>query len=145
MTRGYTIAIEENAPSNHLAPLCKLFIGSSTYSTLPLTVLVARKSKPPRCIAAPSSSIHMLERTSKSTRQFRGLAPHPAGMKAQITLTDSKPALKAFTDELPDCKDLELNLYVDLEGNHLSRDGTVSLITVLVERAPSLRSVSPPA
>lgn len=48
-------------------------------------------------------------------------------------MIDSKPALQAFIDDLPDCDDPVPNLYVDLEGNNLSRDGTLSLITVLVE------------
>lgn len=52
-------------------------------------------------------------------------------MEAQMI--NSKAALEAFIDELPDCKDPDPNLYVDLEGNNLSRKGTLSLITILVE------------
>lgn len=52
-------------------------------------------------------------------------------MEPQII--DSKLALEAFIDDLPDCKDPILSLYIDLEGNSLSREGTLSLITLLVE------------
>jgi exonuclease 3'-5' domain-containing protein 1 len=52
-------------------------------------------------------------------------------MEAQMI--DSPSALKNFINNLPDCKGLEPSLYIDLEGNNLSRYGTLSLITVLVE------------
>lgn len=48
-------------------------------------------------------------------------------------MIDSSSVLKAFIDDLPDCKGPEPNLYVDLEGNNLSGKGTLSLITILVE------------
>lgn len=48
-------------------------------------------------------------------------------------MIDSPLALKTFIDDLPDCKGAEPSLYIDLEGNNLSRNGTLSLITVLVE------------
>jgi exonuclease 3'-5' domain-containing protein 1 len=54
-----------------------------------------------------------------------------ANMEAQMI--DSPSALKTFIDDLPDCKGSEPSLYVDLEGNNLSRKGTLSLITILVE------------
>lgn len=57
--------------------------------------------------------------------------PNPADMKPQMI--DSTLALEAFMDHLPDCNDSIPSLYVDLEGNNLSREGTLSLITVLVE------------
>jgi exonuclease 3'-5' domain-containing protein 1 len=52
-------------------------------------------------------------------------------MEAQMI--DSPSALKTFIDDLPDCKGSVPTLYVDLEGNNLSRNGTLSLITILVE------------
>lgn len=48
-------------------------------------------------------------------------------------MIDSKQQLIAFIDRLPDCKASKPSLYVDLEGNNLSREGTLSLVTVLVE------------
>ena len=48
-------------------------------------------------------------------------------------MIDSKLALKDFIKNLPDCKDTDPSLYVDLESNNLSREGTLSLVTVLVE------------
>lgn len=48
-------------------------------------------------------------------------------------MIDSKPALKAFIDNLLECKNANPSLFVDLEGNNLSREGTLSLLTVLVE------------
>ncbi|KAK3669791.1 hypothetical protein LTR78_010308 [Recurvomyces mirabilis] len=52
-------------------------------------------------------------------------------MEAQMI--DSSLSLKTFIDDLPDCKSAEPSLYIDLEGNNLSRNGTLSLITILVE------------
>jgi exonuclease 3'-5' domain-containing protein 1 len=52
-------------------------------------------------------------------------------MEAQMI--DSPSALKTFIDDLPDCRGSIPSLYVDLEGNNLSRNGTLSLITILVE------------
>ena len=49
------------------------------------------------------------------------------------TFIDSTDALVSFLDSLPDCKGQPPSLYIDLEGNNLSRDGTLSLITVLVK------------
>jgi exonuclease 3'-5' domain-containing protein 1 len=48
-------------------------------------------------------------------------------------MIDSKQQLTAFIDSLPHCKGPNPSLYVDLEGNNLSREGTLSLVTVLVE------------
>jgi exonuclease 3'-5' domain-containing protein 1 len=52
-------------------------------------------------------------------------------MEAQMI--ESPSALKTFIDSLPDCKGPVLSLYIDLEGNNLSRKGTLSLVTILVE------------
>jgi exonuclease 3'-5' domain-containing protein 1 len=52
-------------------------------------------------------------------------------MEAQMI--DSPSALKTFIDSLPDCKGPVPSLYIDLEGNNLSRKGTLSLVTILVE------------
>lgn len=54
-----------------------------------------------------------------------------AGMKAFII--DSRWVLRAIIDGLPDSKSTDPNLYIDLKGNNLSRDGTLSLLTILVE------------
>ena len=48
-------------------------------------------------------------------------------------MIDSPSALKTFLDHLPDCKDSVPSLYIDFEGNNLSRNGTLSLMTILVE------------
>lgn len=48
-------------------------------------------------------------------------------------LIDTAAALIAFLDGLGECKGQLPSLYVDLEGNNLSRNGTLSLITILVE------------
>ncbi|KAK3615898.1 hypothetical protein LTR56_026312 [Elasticomyces elasticus] len=48
-------------------------------------------------------------------------------------LIDTTAALITFLDGLGDCKGQPPSLYVDLEGNNLSRHGTLSLITILVE------------
>ena len=52
-------------------------------------------------------------------------------MKSELINTSS--LLKAFLDGLIDIEGEPPSLYVDLEGNNLSRDGTLSLVTVLVE------------
>jgi exonuclease 3'-5' domain-containing protein 1 len=52
-------------------------------------------------------------------------------MEAQMIHSPS--ALKTFIDDLPDCKGSVPSLYIDFEGNNLSRNGTLSLITILVE------------
>jgi exonuclease 3'-5' domain-containing protein 1 len=54
-----------------------------------------------------------------------------ANMEAQMIHSPS--ALKTFIDDLPDCKGSVPSLYIDFEGNNLSRNGTLSLITILVE------------
>lgn len=66
-----------------------------------------------------------------STGLFHQAASNPADMEPQMI--ESKPALRAFIDNLPECKDPDPSLFVDLEGNNLSRKGTLSLVTVLVE------------
>ena len=48
-------------------------------------------------------------------------------------MIDTAPALQAFIAELPEFTINQPCLYVDLEGNDLSRNGTLSLITILVE------------
>lgn len=48
-------------------------------------------------------------------------------------MIDTAEALKAFIDDLPDLQRFEPSLYIDLEGNDLSRKGTLSLVTILVE------------
>ncbi|KAK6436858.1 hypothetical protein LTR95_006951 [Oleoguttula sp. CCFEE 5521] len=60
-------------------------------------------------------------------------------MEAQMI--NSSLALKTFIDDLPDCKGAEPSLYIDLEGNNLSRNGTLSLITILVEPRHIVRLV----
>jgi exonuclease 3'-5' domain-containing protein 1 len=47
----------------------------------------------------------------------------------EVEMIDKAEALKTFIDAL----DKDSILYVDLEGNNLSRHGTLSLITILVE------------
>lgn len=48
-------------------------------------------------------------------------------------MIDSPSALKAFIGSLPDLEGPTPCLYIDLEGNNLSRKGTLSLVTILVE------------
>lgn len=48
-------------------------------------------------------------------------------------LINTSVLLKAFLDGLNDIEGEPPSLYVDLEGNNLSRDGTLSLVTILVE------------
>jgi exonuclease 3'-5' domain-containing protein 1 len=50
-----------------------------------------------------------------------------------VEMIDAAPALQAFIAELPEFPNGQPGLYVDLEGNDLSRNGTLSLITILVE------------
>jgi len=50
----------------------------------------------------------------------------------QSELVDSVVAMQAFLDGLPN-KSGSVNLFVNLEGNKLSRDGTLSLLTMFVE------------
>lgn len=45
---------------------------------------------------------------------------------------DSLASLASFLDDLPDCKGQPPSLYIDLEGNNVSRHGTLSIITILV-------------
>jgi exonuclease 3'-5' domain-containing protein 1 len=52
-------------------------------------------------------------------------------MEAQMI--DSPSALKAFIGGLPGLDGPVPSLYIDLEGNNLSRKGTLSLVTILVE------------
>jgi exonuclease 3'-5' domain-containing protein 1 len=49
-----------------------------------------------------------------------------------VQMINDAVALKEFLDGLPQ-SGMEPNLYIDLEGNNLSRNGTISLITILVE------------
>lgn len=50
----------------------------------------------------------------------------------EVEMIDTVPALKTFLDGLP-LSNAQPNLFIDLEGDNLSRHGTLSLITVLVE------------
>lgn len=50
-----------------------------------------------------------------------------------VNMINTAPALQTFIAELPEFTDGQPGLYVDLEGNDLSRNGTLSLITILVE------------
>jgi len=50
-----------------------------------------------------------------------------------VEMIDTAPALQAFIADLPENTNDQPSLYVDLEGNDLSRNGTLSLITILVE------------
>ncbi|PNS14386.1 hypothetical protein CAC42_6899 [Sphaceloma murrayae] len=50
-----------------------------------------------------------------------------------IHFLDSTTAMQQFLDDLGDCDNQPPRLFVDLEGNNLSRHGTVSLITILLE------------
>lgn len=52
-------------------------------------------------------------------------------MKSEMI--NSSSLLEVFLDGLKDIKDGPPSLYVDLEGNNLSRAGTLSLVTSLVE------------
>lgn len=45
-------------------------------------------------------------------------------------MIDSIPALKTFIGSLPDLEGPTPSLYIDLEGNNLSRKGTLSLVTI---------------
>lgn len=47
-------------------------------------------------------------------------------------MIDTLPALRAFLNDIPVATDPP-TLYVDLEGNNLSRHGTLSLVTIMVE------------
>ena len=48
-------------------------------------------------------------------------------------LVNTIPLLAAFLDSLKDIEGEPPSLYVDLEGNNLSRLGTLSLVTILIE------------
>lgn len=52
-------------------------------------------------------------------------------MEAEII--DYPSTLKTFIDHLPYYRGQEPSLYIDLEGNNLSRKGALSLVTILVE------------
>ena len=49
-----------------------------------------------------------------------------------VQMIDTAAALRTFLDELP-VAGSQPNLFIDLEGNNLSRHGTLSLITIVVE------------
>ena len=51
----------------------------------------------------------------------------------QSELVDTASALQAFLDGVADDAGKSPSLYVDLEGNNLSRHGTLSLVTIFVE------------
>ncbi|CZT23201.1 uncharacterized protein RCC_08912 [Ramularia collo-cygni] len=53
-------------------------------------------------------------------------------------LIDTTAALVAFLDGLGNCQGQPPSLYVDLEGNNLSRHGTLSLMTILVHSQQKL-------
>lgn len=48
-------------------------------------------------------------------------------------LIDSVSSLKSFLENLPPCNGVRPDLYIDLEGDDLCRQGTLSLVTVFVE------------
>jgi exonuclease 3'-5' domain-containing protein 1 len=50
----------------------------------------------------------------------------------EVEMIDTATALTAFLDNLPQ-PSAQPNFFIDLEGNNLSRHGTLSLITILVE------------
>lgn len=59
--------------------------------------------------------------------------PETSRADMDVQMIDTRLSMKAFLDDLPNCVGPESSLYIDLEGNNLSRHGTLSLITVLVE------------
>lgn len=54
-------------------------------------------------------------------------------MTTQTELIDTTSRLESFLDGIIDDTSKPLILYVDLEGNNLSRHGTLSLVTIFVE------------
>jgi exonuclease 3'-5' domain-containing protein 1 len=50
-----------------------------------------------------------------------------------VQMIDTRLSMKTFLDDLSNCVGPESSIYIDLEGNNLSRHGTLSLITVLAE------------
>ncbi|PSK33479.1 hypothetical protein B9Z65_7366 [Elsinoe australis] len=48
-------------------------------------------------------------------------------------LVDNLPALKVFLDKAANVQSQPPSLYIDLEGNDLSRNATLSLVTIFVE------------
>lgn len=59
----------------------------------------------------------------------------------QPNLIDTTTALVTFLDGLGECKGQPPSLYIDLEGNDLSRQGTLSLVTILVEPQQKLHLI----
>ncbi|KAK0301669.1 hypothetical protein LTR82_018178, partial [Friedmanniomyces endolithicus] len=55
----------------------------------------------------------------------------PATMEPKFL--DTTAALEKFLSDLGNCDGQPPRLYVDLEGNNLSRNGTLSLVTILLE------------
>lgn len=56
-------------------------------------------------------------------------------------LVDTVSSLKSFLQALPPCHERRPGLYVDLEGNDLCREGTLSLVTVFVETQRSVHLI----
>lgn len=56
-------------------------------------------------------------------------------------LIDTVDALKAFLQSLPPCRERRPDLYVDLEGDDLCRQGTLSIVTIFVESQRSVHLV----
>jgi exonuclease 3'-5' domain-containing protein 1 len=54
-------------------------------------------------------------------------------MATQTELVDTPAALQKLLDSIHETGDGPPSLYIDLEGNNLSRYGTLSLVTILVE------------
>ena len=69
------------------------------------------------------SSAPFLYEWKQSRLEEFALSKTHANMEAQRI--DSPSALKTIIDDLPDCKGSEPSLYIDLEGNNLSRKGTL--------------------
>lgn len=61
--------------------------------------------------------------------------------RMQPNLIDTTTALVTFLDGLGECKGQPPSLYIDLEGNDLSRQGTLSLVTILVEPQQKLHLI----
>lgn len=59
----------------------------------------------------------------------------------RINFIDTTSALTTFLDALPDCRGQPPSLYMDFEGDNLSRDGTLSLITILVQPQDQLHLI----
>ena len=73
------------------------------------------------------SAIVLLSNTAQHPISY-----HPKNAKMEVEMIDTATALTSFLDGLPQAS-AQPNLFIDLEGNNLSRHGTLSMITILVE------------